>query len=68
MTRPKNTIDLAYRLGNLLQILSLAADGQQITNTTLEHSGGGDIIDLAAEMAGEIIERLELAEKASGPA
>jgi hypothetical protein len=62
MTQPQTTIALAYRLGSLLRILSLAGDGQQVANKTLEQSGGGEIIDMAADMAGEIIEQLELAE------
>lgn len=68
MTRPahvEGAILRAYRLESLLRVMSLATDGEQISNVTFEKSGGGEIINLAAEMAGEIIEGLELGEKAA---
>lgn len=64
MTEPKTTIELAYKLESLLRILSLATDGEQIAGKTFEQCGGGAMIDMAADMAGEIIISLELAEHA----
>ncbi len=56
----------AYRVESLLRILSMAVDGEQASGTTLALSGGGSIIDMAADMAGEIIEGLEVGEKDAG--
>ena len=64
MTEPKTTIELAYKLESLLRILSLATDGEQIAGKTFEQCGGGAMIDMAADMAGEIVISLELAEHA----
>ena len=64
MTEPKTTIELAYKLESLLRILSLATDGEQIAGKIFEQCGGGAMIDMAADMAGEIIISLELAEHA----
>lgn len=55
------TLDLAYKLRSLLQILSLAIDGEQIAGKTFEYCGGGSILDMAANMAGEIIDGIEKA-------
>ena len=64
MTEPKTTIELAYKLESLLRILSLATEGEQIAGKTFEQCGGGAMIDMAADMAGEIVISLELAEHA----
>lgn len=56
-------IDQAYKLSSLLRVLSLAVDGEQIAGTTFAFNGGGSIIDMAANMAGEIVENLELGQK-----
>lgn len=53
----------SYQLESLLRVLSLAADGEHISNMTLERAGAGSIIDLAAEMAGKITDGLELSKK-----
>lgn len=53
-------IDRAYRLESLLRIMSLAVDGEQISDATFSKAGGGSLIDLAAEMAGEISAGLEV--------
>lgn len=54
----------AYDLQSLLRILSLATDGQQIAGKTFEDCGGGSVLDMAAEMAGEIVEALEVLQRA----
>lgn len=64
MTRPahiEDAIARAYKLESLLRILSLATDGEQVSNTTFEKSGGGSILDMGADLAGEIVEGLEIA-------
>lgn len=46
MTRPAHVdaaIARAYKLESLLRILSLATDGEQISNKTFEESGGGSV-------------------------
>jgi hypothetical protein len=63
MTSPayvEAAIGTAYRLESLLKILSLAADGERIAGVTFCDNGGGSVIDMAADMAGEIVEGLEL--------
>ena len=55
-------IDRAYRLESLLRILTLATDGEQIAGKTFEHCGGGIVLQMAADMAGEIVSALEIAE------
>lgn len=62
MTKDKSIINKAYNLESLLRILSLATDGEQIAGKSFEHCGGGAILDMAADMAGAIVEALERAE------
>ncbi|WP_323006974.1 hypothetical protein [Pseudorhodobacter sp.] len=62
MTENNTTIERAYALVSLLQILSLATDGEQIAGKTFELSGGGKVLDMAAEMAFDILGELERAE------
>jgi hypothetical protein len=63
MSRPEHieaAIDQAYRLESLLRVMSMAVDGEQVSGTTLALSGGGSILDMAADMAGQLVEGLEL--------
>ncbi len=65
MSRPAHieaAIDRAYRIESLLRVLSLAVDGEQVSGTRLAFSGGGSILDMAADMAGELVEGLEIAD------
>lgn len=56
----QEAIDRAYKLESLLRVASLAIDGEQIAGAgRFERSGGGSILDMAANMAGEIVEGLE---------
>ena len=67
MTKPEyveNAIDQAYKLESLLRVLSMAVDGEQICGKTFEHAGGGSVLDMAADLAGEIVNELEYAGKA----
>ncbi len=58
----KTTVKCAYDLLSLLRCLSLAMDGQELDGPrTLERSGGGEVLDLAADMAAELVDRLERA-------
>ena len=60
----KTTLECAYDLLSLLRCLSLAMDGQYPEGPrTLVQSGGCAVLDLAADMAGEIVDRLDLAER-----
>lgn len=52
-------IERAYELQSLLRVLSLALDGEQVAKTTLDQVGGRTVMDMAADMAGEIVEGLE---------
>ena len=61
MTGAQTTIDMAYKLSSLLKILSMAADGGKFDGKSFVHCGGGLILDMAADMAGEILEALEVA-------
>lgn len=49
----------AYKLECLLRILSLASDGQQVAGRSFDQCGGGMVLDMAADMAGEIVEALD---------
>lgn len=63
MSRPQHiedAISRAYRIESLLRILSMAVDGEQISGTTFTLSGGGAILDTAADMVGELAEALEV--------
>lgn len=62
MTEPHSTIDRAYQLESLLRILALATDGEETSGKTFHQSGGGAILEMAAEMAGEIVNSLEKAQ------
>lgn len=54
------TIARAAKLESLLRMVSLAMDGEQIAGAGhFEKSGGGAVLDMAADMAGEIVEGLE---------
>ncbi len=57
-------IPVAYKLESLLRILSLATDGEQIAGKTFEECGGGAVIDMAVDLAGQIITALERADMA----
>ena len=57
-------IPVAYKLESLLRILSLATDGEQIAGKTFEECGGGEVIDMAAELIGQIIAALDMAARA----
>jgi hypothetical protein len=59
MTATQTAIALAYQLESLLRILALATDGEQIAGRTFEGSGGGAVLELAADIAGKIVEALE---------
>ncbi|WP_022705288.1 hypothetical protein [Pseudorhodobacter ferrugineus] len=65
MTKAKTTIDRAYNLMSLLKVLSLAVDGEDVAAATLGHVGGGRVLDMAAELAFDILADLERAETAS---
>tara|TARA_R110002096_G_scaffold411631_1_gene611806 strand:+ start:439 stop:639 length:201 start_codon:yes stop_codon:yes gene_type:complete len=65
MTKTKTTIDRAYDLVSLLKVLSLATDGEDVAAANLGHVGGGRVLDLAADMAFEILGELESAEMAA---
>lgn len=56
----EKAIAIGYKLHSLLGVLSQAADGEQITGESLAKCGGGTVIEMAGEMAGEIIEGLEI--------
>jgi hypothetical protein len=58
-------VDRAYALESMLRILSLAADGEQIRTRGFADCGGGAVLDVAVEMAGEIVQQLEVAELAA---
>jgi hypothetical protein len=58
-----DTIDLAYRLESLLRILSLATGRDEPGGKTFAQSGGASILDMAADMAGEIVDDLEMAKQ-----
>jgi hypothetical protein len=64
MMKNNTNIERAYQLESLLRVLSLAADGEQIAGKTFNASGGGNILDMAADMAGELVNQLELAKTA----
>jgi hypothetical protein len=64
MIKSKTAIELAFHLESLLRVLSLAAEGEQIAGKTFNASGGGNILDMAADMAGELVNQLELAKTA----
>lgn len=63
MSKPDHieaAVDRAYKLESLLRVASLAMDGEQIAGAgRLEHIGGGAVLDMAADMAREIVEGLE---------
>jgi len=66
MTQPayvETAINHAYKLESLLRVLSMAVDGEQISGKTFEYVGGGSILDMAADLAGEIVNGLEYAGK-----
>lgn len=67
MSESATIIDRAYKLESLLRILTLATDGEQIAGKTFEHCGGGAVLEMAAEMAGEIVSALEIAENRNKP-
>ena len=67
MMESASIIDRAYKLESLLRILTLATDGEQTAGKTFEHCGGGTVIEMAADMAGEIISALEIAETRNKP-
>lgn len=53
-------IDRAYKLESLLRIAALAMDGEQVAGAgRFEHVGGGSVLGMAADMAGEIVAGLE---------
>ena len=62
MSESATIIDRAYKLESLLRILTLATDGEQISGKNFEHCGGGMVLQMAADMAGEIVSALEIAE------
>jgi len=62
MSEAPNTIERAYMLESLLRVLSLAACSDQM-GRNLEQCGGGLVLDMAAEIAGEIVSDLERAQK-----
>lgn len=54
------TIERAAKLESLLRMVSLAMEGEQIAGAgQFEKSGGGAVLDMAADMAGQIVEGLE---------
>lgn len=59
MTDAQDAVNRAYKLESLLRILSLATDGEQIAGKTFEQCGGGAVIDIAIELAGELVVHLE---------
>jgi len=62
----RTTVERTYDLVALLKVLSMAVDGEQISGNTLEHIGGGNVLDMAAELAFGILGDLERAEKVAG--
>ncbi|MBT54777.1 MAG: hypothetical protein CMF72_15425 [Mameliella sp.] len=53
-------LDRASKLESLLRVLSLAMDGEQVAGAgRLDHVGGGAVLDMAADMAREIVAGLE---------
>ena len=67
MNESASIIDRAYKLESLLRILTLATDGEQIAGKTFGHCGGGAVLEMAADMAGEIVSALEIAEAHNKP-
>ncbi|QCO56955.1 hypothetical protein EOK75_14235 (plasmid) [Pseudorhodobacter turbinis] len=68
MSKEKSTADRAADLVSLLKVLSLAVDGEDVAAATLGHVGGGRVLDMASELAFDILgdlERAEMAEKAA---
>ena len=65
MSKSATIIDRAYKLESLLRVLALATESEETSGKTFQQSGGGAILELAAEMAGEIVNSLEKAENAS---
>lgn len=64
MTPSKQPIlNKAYDLESLLRVLGLAIDEEQICGKSLADMGGGPIMEMAADWAGEIVEHLETAGK-----
>jgi hypothetical protein len=63
--KPKTPVEQAYLLESLLRVLSLATDGEQIAGKTFEFCGGGSVLDMAADMAGAIVDALEKVEMAA---
>lgn len=54
----------AYKLESLLRVMSLATDSTQINSRiTFEKSGGGAVLEMASEMAGEIVETPEMGKR-----
>lgn len=51
----------AYQLESLLRVLSRASDGAAISGVTFEQAGGGAVLDMAADLAGQIVNDLETA-------
>jgi hypothetical protein len=52
-------VRLAYQLESLLRTLSLAVDGQQTAGMSFEECGGGAVLLMAGDMAGEIAASVE---------
>ena len=65
MTKTRSATDRAYDLHALLRVLSMALDGEENAAETLGHIGGGRVLDMAAEMAFELLADLERAEIAA---
>lgn len=61
----QDTIARTYKLESLLRVLSLATEGEQLAGKTFAKSGGGAVLDMAADLAGEITDALERAEKSA---
>jgi hypothetical protein len=62
MTAQKTTIGRVYDLVSLLRIASMAIDGEQNAGKSFEAVGGGNVLDMAAELAFDILGELERAE------
>lgn len=55
----ESAIKKAYRLSALLDIAALAVESEQTLGPAFEKRGGRLVMEMAAEMAGEIVDGLE---------
>lgn len=56
----ESVIDRAYKLESLLRVAALAIEGEQVAGAgRFEHIGGGSVLSMAVDMAGEIVTGLE---------